>query len=85
MPNSRNLVLQLLSDELSDTKRRRFESVDQVVGTIVYDLIQLASSPSDPAGDLNSEVILDRLVRVAASAACGAADLGLSATEEDDR
>lgn len=73
----RNLVLQLVGDEVCDSVKPPFASIDQVIGSIMFDLIQLASAPA------NSEQALEHLVRIASQAALGAADLGLGSTEED--
>lgn len=73
------LALQLIGDELADQSSENVESVDQVIGRIVRELIRLCALTEPDC----SEEVLDGLVRIAATATRAVADHGVEACREE--
>lgn len=71
---NRQLALQLVADELTDSSNAAFHSPDEAVGTIMFELLRVAKCSSE---ERDAETLLEVFTQIAAKATRAAAELAL--------
>lgn len=71
---NRQLALQLVADELTDSSNAAFHSPDEAIGAIMFELFRMAKCSSE---ERDAETLLEIFTQIAAKATRAAAELAL--------